>query len=189
MPKNNKKLKKSKAKLKAEKKEKIIEIKPHEKPRIVEEQRQGLEFETVSKPTAPVLEKTEQAPEFKLEDFLRGVEIEKKPGKEKEEVKKYTPSLYGEGTKYFDQLKEAEKDWEEKQREEIRHVAKPLAHEFRERIEIRRAPRERESPFIREERFEEVIKYDTRKEERKAATFEPEFKRPEKKVKKYETIY
>jgi len=186
MPKNNKKLKKSKAKLKAEKKEKFIEIKQHEKPRIVEEQGPSLEFETVSKPTTPVLEKTE--PEFKLEDFLRGVEIEKKGEKEKEHAK-YTPSLYGEGTKYFDQLKEPEKDFEERQAEEIRHIDRRRARESRETMEIRRAPRERESPFVREERFEEVIKYDTRKEERKPATFEPEFRHPQKKVKKYETIF
>ncbi|UZE94225.1 MAG: hypothetical protein IB618_01480 [Candidatus Pacearchaeota archaeon] len=131
------------------------------------------------KRTAPILEKTETR-EFrgeKLEDFLSSVEV-KKP-----EVKKEAP-IYA-------------PVHAEEEEPKYRTTAEITRVEAREEVRPRRAfepAKVRETkPLLREietgGRFEEVIKYEkTEREEFRASEFEPAFKHPEKKVRKYKKL-
>lgn len=147
-----------------------------------------LETVTHAEHVTPVLE---AKPKFKLENFLETVETKKEEEKPKEV--KYSPSLYGEGPKYFGE-REEQKDWGEQQAESFRTMIRPKtrASDIREVAEINIRPerRARETPFIQTERFEEIIKYEkAEKQVSRPQELEPEFKEKQKKIKKYEPIY
>lgn len=149
-----------------------------------------LETITHAEHVTPVLE-TKPPAEFKLEDFMQTVETKKEEEKPKEV--KYSPSLYGEGPKYFGE-REEQKNWEEQQEESFRAMVRPKtpALDVREvaKIDIRPERRARETPFIQTERFEEIIKYEkAEKQVSRPQELEPDFKHREKKAKKYEPIY
>ena len=180
-------------------KEKEKEEKEEEKEEKAKEEGEKFDFQletvTHAEHVTPILKTAPEPstqPEFKLENFLEGVEV-KKPEEKKKEEFKYSPSLYGEGPKYFGEV-EKPRDWEAEQEQNIRAMIrpKPRAAEIREVADISIKPerRTRATPFIETERFEEVIKYErAEKQASRPQELEPEFKERHKKIRKYEPVY
>ena len=180
---------------KKEEREEAVEEEPEEEEEEEERAREEgekfdfqLETVTHAEHVTPVLEA--KPTEFKLEEFMQTVETKKE---EKKDEFKYSPSLYGEGPKYFGEQEE-QKGWEEQQAESFRTMIRPKARaaDIREVAEINIRPerKARETPFIHEERFEEVIKYEkAEKQISRPQEIEPEFKERHKRIKKYEPIY
>jgi len=160
-------------KKKEEKKDKDIEF--EEASEIPSE----FEFETVPERMVPVLtRKDKEIKEEKLEDFLRDVKIEEP--KEEKKVPPYLPF--------------------HEEKEEFKYTNTTEIKRFEARdSETRQRPRrftistgelrESKNPLLREigeKDFQEVIKYEKLNgEEIKPTEFEPTFKHPEKKLKKY----
>ena len=152
------------------------EEKQETKEEVKEEIREiPVEIEPSHERIVPILEEKKEKEE-KLEDFLKDVETEK-PAEEKKTVPSYVSS--------YKEEEEPKYTSTQAQRFEVKISEETRLRRVEDREELK-------TPLLREigtgERFEEVVKYESKKEDSSPVSFEPEFKH-DKKIRKYKKRY